>query len=318
MHAGFGPMIFVHNRQNKGKKEFIMKKLAALSMMGVMIASSVMPTFAAEGGRAYTGYNPYQTVSSSDWYSNANNWYSEWQKYWQNKGNDTSNSAVSLATPVVTKAKYTHNTPYYGSHPNMDVQWNVVDGAESYEVEITGADGTVNTYTVTSNRFYSQKIDCPKTYNKKTSVWSASVRVRAIAGNKTSNWSESYGVSCDSIHSTSSTSQTEKLSKPVVTKAKYTHNAPYYGSHKNLDIDWDEVEGAEKYEVKITKGDGTELNYTVSSNDLYIKDGECPKVYNEKTHTWESATVTVRAVSEKASSEWSDSVNISCDSLHSR
>lgn len=48
MHAGFGPMIFVHNRQNKGKKEFIMKKLAALSMMGVMIASSVMPTFAAE------------------------------------------------------------------------------------------------------------------------------------------------------------------------------------------------------------------------------------------------------------------------------
>ena len=104
----------------------------------------------------------------------------------------------------------------------------------------------------------------------------------------------------------------------MVNKAKYTHNTPYYGSHKNLDIDWDEVEGAEKYEVKITKGDGTELNYTVSSNDLFIKDGECPKVYNEKTHTWESATVTVRAVSEKASSEWSDSVNISCDSLHSR
>lgn len=61
-----------------------------------------------------------------------------------------------------------------------------------------------------------------------------------------------------------------------------------------------------------------EISNITSSNDLYIKDGECPKVYNEKTHTWESATVTVRAVSEKASSEWSDSVNISCDSLHSR
>lgn len=105
------------------------------------------------------------------------------------------------------------------------------------------------------------------------------------------------------------------LVAPNITEAKYQHKCPYYGMHPELIIRWDEVSGAESYEIEVTKADGTVLDYTSTYTSL-IDRGECPRVYIESTSTWASATVKVRAVDGNEKSEWSTSRSISCDMLH--
>lgn len=109
---------------------------------------------------------------------------------------------------------------------------------------------------------------------------------------------------------------TTKLRAPTITEAKYTHKVQYYGQHKALDIQWEAVDGAKKYEVLITKADGTTIRYTTEKTYLYDKEAACPKVYVEKTSTWTSATVKVRAVNGINFGAWSVSVKIGCDKLH--
>lgn len=106
------------------------------------------------------------------------------------------------------------------------------------------------------------------------------------------------------------------LEIPEISMAKYVHKTPYYGVRKHLEIRWNEVDGADSYEVVITKADGTIEEYTVTSNMVYDKNAECPKVYVEETNTWTSATVKVRAVFDGVPGLWSDEINISCDKLH--
>lgn len=107
-----------------------------------------------------------------------------------------------------------------------------------------------------------------------------------------------------------------ELETPVISTAKYVHKTPYYGQSKRLEIRWDEVDGAENYEVLITKADKSTLEYIVSSNSIYDKDAKCPKIYVEETSTWTAATVKVRAVADGIYSEWSEAVKISCDASH--
>jgi hypothetical protein len=105
-----------------------------------------------------------------------------------------------------------------------------------------------------------------------------------------------------------------ELDAPVIYTAKYVHKTYYYGMNKHLEIRWNAVENAENYEVIITKADGTEATYKVTSNMFYDKKAECPKVYVEGA--WISATVKVRAIGNGVNSQWSETVEISCDSLH--
>ena len=104
------------------------------------------------------------------------------------------------------------------------------------------------------------------------------------------------------------------LEAPVISKAKYVHTVKYFGQYKHLEISWNEVKNAESYEVKITKADGTIINYTVKTNSLYKKNIECPKVRIDGT--WTSASVSVRAVAGDTYSRWSNSKIIGCDKLH--
>lgn len=107
------------------------------------------------------------------------------------------------------------------------------------------------------------------------------------------------------------------LDTPVISNAKYVHKTPYYGMSKHLEISWNEIENAESYEVLITKADGTTLTYNVTTNLIYDKNAECPKIYIESKSTWTSASVKVRAVKGNTYSNWSESVKIGCDMLHS-
>lgn len=101
------------------------------------------------------------------------------------------------------------------------------------------------------------------------------------------------------------------LGVPAITEARYYHK----GIHR-LQIGWNAVDGAESYEVEVTKADGTTDAYTTNSAMLFLKNVECPRVYIEETSTWAAASVQVRALAGDAAGEWSEAAKISCDQLH--
>lgn len=105
-----------------------------------------------------------------------------------------------------------------------------------------------------------------------------------------------------------------ELSAPEITTSKYVHASRYVKAY--LKVEWTEVEGAEGYEILITKADGETISYEAESNTLYLNNVECPRVYIEKTSTWAAADVQVRAVCGEVVSEWSQSKKISCNKLH--
>jgi hypothetical protein len=98
---------------------------------------------------------------------------------------------------------------------------------------------------------------------------------------------------------------------PSVTEAKY-----YHDQYSRLQIRWNKVDGADNYEIEITKADGSKEVYETSSNSLIRSDVDCPRVYIEETSTWTAATVRVRAVDGNVKSLWSESVNVGCNMLH--
>lgn len=102
------------------------------------------------------------------------------------------------------------------------------------------------------------------------------------------------------------------LPAPVITDSRYVHNSPV----SRLEIDWNAVEGAERYEVLITRADGETLSFTTESNMVFDGNMKCPRVYIEETSTWASASVQVRALAGDAAGEWSEAAKISCDQLH--
>ena len=100
---------------------------------------------------------------------------------------------------------------------------------------------------------------------------------------------------------------------PVITESRYFHATRWVKGH--LNIQWDAIEGAEGYEVLITKADGETISYTTDKNTLYQVCG-CPRVYIEKTSTWASAKVVVRAIFSNCVSPWSEESAIGCNMLH--
>lgn len=102
------------------------------------------------------------------------------------------------------------------------------------------------------------------------------------------------------------------LTVPIITEARY-----YHKGIERLQIHWDAVEYADSYVVLIIKADGSITTHIVTTNMLYLKDAECPKVYVEDSSTWASATVRVMAVTGTVISEWSNPAKIGCDMLHS-
>jgi hypothetical protein len=103
---------------------------------------------------------------------------------------------------------------------------------------------------------------------------------------------------------------------PVIKEAKFYHSG-YVASMKNrLQIRWDEVDGAKRYEIQVTKADGSKKTYTATGNTLVVKDSQCPRTYSEKLGLWESATVRVRAVTSTGTGNWSQAVAIGCDQVH--
>ena len=103
----------------------------------------------------------------------------------------------------------------------------------------------------------------------------------------------------------------EFLSTPNVTSAKYVHSN-FFWNRNRLQINWDKVDKAKYYEVKVTKTDGTSKTYTSYNTSLFV--------YNDDdfiTDCVRSGSVKVRACGENiGSSMWSDAKIITCNALH--
>ena len=125
----------------------------------------------------------------------------DWWRSWQPAATAPEQEDSALPAPEITKATFTHkNAAYSGLNNRLQLVWSEVDSADSYEVEITKADGTVETYTTSGPCLY-EKAECPKMYVESTHTWtSATVRVRAVAGDDAGAWSEAEKISCNAIH----------------------------------------------------------------------------------------------------------------------
>lgn len=109
------------------------------------------------------------------------------------------------------------------------------------------------------------------------------------------------------------TETVQKLETPQITDASYRHNGVYSFLPDHLRVHWSEVEGADHYEVLVTKKDGTSKTYTESVPSLlrYGKDDE----FLAKCIA--GGTVSVRAVDKSGNvSEWSDPKEISHNQMH--
>lgn len=109
------------------------------------------------------------------------------------------------------------------------------------------------------------------------------------------------------------TETVQELKTPQITDASYRHNGVYSFLPDHLRAYWSEVEGADHYEVLVTKKDGTSKTYTESVPSLlrYGKDDEF------LADCVAGGTVSVRAVDESGSvSEWSEPEEISHNQMH--
>lgn len=105
----------------------------------------------------------------------------------------------------------------------------------------------------------------------------------------------------------------QKLDAPEITDASYRHNGVYSFLPDHLRVYWAEVEGADQYDVVVTKKDGTSKTYveTVAGLLIYGKNDE----FLAKCIA--GGTVRVRAVDKDGNaSEWSEPEEISHNQLH--
>ena len=104
---------------------------------------------------------------------------------------------AGLNIPEIIEARY-----YHGQYSRLQIRWNEVESADSYEVEIVRADGTKTVYTTISNSLYCTSVECPRIYIEETSTWaSATVRIRALSETDESQWSKPISIGCDKLHS---------------------------------------------------------------------------------------------------------------------
>ena len=101
--------------------------------------------------------------------------------------------------PTITEAKFYHKGVIASLANRLQVSWTSVEGADSYYIEVTRGDGTINTYSSNTNSFMLQNSTCP-TVNVNGNLVSGTVRVRAIIDSVPGTWSESETIGCDKIH----------------------------------------------------------------------------------------------------------------------
>lgn len=103
-----------------------------------------------------------------------------------------------LTTPTISKCTYVHSNAFYQKN-RLQVEWNSVEDATSYEVLVTKKDGTEHTYKTTSTHLIVNKgsdnfvDDCMN---------GGTVKVRAVKNDNEvySLWTNAMTISCNTLH----------------------------------------------------------------------------------------------------------------------
>lgn len=111
---------------------------------------------------------------------------------------ETEPELTELGIPKITNAHYTHSRASY-SKSNLRIEWTEVEGAESYEVLITLANGETIVYVETDTSVYDTSTKCPQSYSGENGHI-AYVKVRAVAGEIYGDWSAEDTISCNALH----------------------------------------------------------------------------------------------------------------------
>lgn len=172
-----------------------MKRVAAALLAGTMMMAMVVPAYAFTPSiKINMPKIPTIHVELSDETKEA-----------VSKAAQESIKKTVLDKPVITGATYHHKGTYYGETSYLKVEWDAVENATSYEVEVTKSDGTSKKYTVTdTDLFVKEKSDefitgCPKQKINGTVV-DATVTVRAHGADDTrSLWSDTKSISCNRL-----------------------------------------------------------------------------------------------------------------------
>lgn len=170
-----------------------MKKILTMCMALALVLAMAVPAYAYDGSSA--------ARSSTSWWD----WWSYFIPSNPSVPSDPTEPSVPEATELgvttITESRYYHSASVASLKNRLQIQWEAVDGAESYEIEVAKADGTVLTYTASTNSLTVKNTACPKVYVEATSTWTAAtVRVRAVAGDAVGDWSDAAKIGCDMIH----------------------------------------------------------------------------------------------------------------------
>ena len=169
------------------------KAIGTVCLTGALIAGSVTTSFAVTPH--YTSWVPkIPTITSEDLPDSVKDEISQIVSGWQNGQTGTT---TKLGKTSVTEATYHHYRAIW-DRARLQVRWNAVDGAKSYEVKVTKTDGSSKVYTTSSTSLIvyedsdSFMTDC---------VRSGKVTVRAVGSNGTYGaWSAAKTISCNSLH----------------------------------------------------------------------------------------------------------------------
>lgn len=167
-----------------------MKKILTMVLALALIFSLAMPAYAYDG-----------TNTTYSWGS----WWDWWDNMFPSNPSEPTDpsepEAAMLGTPTITESRFYHSASVASLRNRLQIKWDAVENAESYEIEVVKADGTVKTYTASTNFLMVKSSTCPKVYIESTSTWTAAtVRVRAIAGDSIGEWSDAAKIGCDAIH----------------------------------------------------------------------------------------------------------------------
>lgn len=164
-----------------------MKKTLTLVLALALIFSLAVPAYAYDGSTT-----PYSWGS----------WWNWWDNMFPSEPTEPSEpEAAVLGIPTITESRFYHSASVASLKNRLQIKWDAVENAESYEIEVVKADGTIETYTASTNSLMVKNCTCPKVYVESTSTWTAAtVRVRAIAGDSAGEWSDAAKIGCDAIH----------------------------------------------------------------------------------------------------------------------
>lgn len=190
-----------------------LKKLLIPATIACLTLANGALVFASTGSNYLSNYSSSlgSTISGYDWSnwgsgsgSTGSSGFSGWNwGSWgtgsgtTNPGTGGSSTTATLPAPVVGITRYNHQKLY--TSDNLQITWEAVDGAASYEIEVTSPAGlTVKTYSRTGT---SMSISKGSDSLVGGCMKGGKVRIRAIDKNgKAGTWSKQYTISCNSLH----------------------------------------------------------------------------------------------------------------------